>query len=358
MIPSPPRAASRPAGFTLIELLVVIAIIGVLIGLLLPAVQAAREAARRAQCTNNLKQLALACHNYESANGSFPMGRNVQAYIGLGGNFQGNHDGWGQFAGILQYTEQVATYNAINITLGPYQARNSTAVGVGLTTLWCPSDTVVTGLRFFETQAGWDGTTIGITYSSYAGVMGTSCPGNGGTRTTVLAGENGMFPDTGVPGVATQPPVRLAAVTDGLSNTLLFGEKAQGKFEKVACGPGGGCDFEGAGWWADADYADATMSTYYPLNPPFPNTFQGTTCDQNVGTPLTTSASSFHSGGCNFAFADGSVKFLKNSISTWNYLGLTQDANCLPVLGNGVVPGVYQALSTRAGGEVLSADSY
>jgi prepilin-type N-terminal cleavage/methylation domain-containing protein/prepilin-type processing-associated H-X9-DG protein len=349
-------------GFTLIELLVVIAIIAVLIALLLPAVQAAREAARRAQCVNNLKQLALACHNYESSNGTFPMGRNVQAYLNLGGGSQGYHDGWGQFAALLQYTEQTAFYNAINITIGPYQARNSTFCGVGLTTMWCPSDGSINGLRFFEQDAGWDGTAIGITYTSYAGMMGTSNPGYNGSSAQ-LQGENGMFPDTGKPSFlnagASQGPVRIASVTDGTSNTILFGEKAQGKYEKVACGPGGGCDFEGSGWWVDADFGDSTMSSFYPINPSFSSSFNagGVGCDPV--TPFVMAASSFHSGGCNFAFADGSVKFLKNSISTWNWQLVTQDSNCLPVVNPATtLPGVYQSLSTRNGGEVISADSY
>jgi prepilin-type processing-associated H-X9-DG protein len=320
-----------------------------------------------------MKQLALACHNYESAAGTFPMNRNVQAYISTSGTLQGYFIGFGAMAAILPYTEQSAAYNSINIQLGPYQLRNSTACAIGLSSLWCPSDASIAGLRFYETSAGWDGTTIGICYSSYAGMMGTSCPGynsdaNGNPLTspaTQLAGENGMFPDMGVPsfvgaGNASQPPVRIAGVTDGLSNTLLFGEKAQGKYEKVACGPGGGCNFEGKGWWADGDIADTTMSSFYPINPTFPNTYPGTNCDQNSSgsNAFPMAASSFHPGGCNFSLADGSVRFLKSTTSTWNYQNVAQDVNCLPIVTGGVTPGVYQALSTRAGGEVISSDSY
>jgi prepilin-type N-terminal cleavage/methylation domain-containing protein/prepilin-type processing-associated H-X9-DG protein len=360
---SSPRSSGTTKGFTLIELLVVIAIIAVLISLLLPAVQSAREAARRAQCINNLKQLALACHNYESANGSFPMGRNTQAYIDVNGNFQGYHDGWGQFGALLLYTEQSALYNAINISLGPFQLRNSTFCGIGINILWCPSDASIWNLRFFEQQAGWDCTTIGITYTSYDGIMGTATPGYNNTMVQ-LQGENGMFPDCGKPswlGYAAQPPVRIAAVTDGLSNTLLFGEHAQGKFSKTGCTSFGNCDFEGNGWWPDADFGDSTIGTFYPLNMVEGDTIPAGNCDPS--NPFTMAASSYHPGGANFAMADGSVRFLKNSISTWNWRTMQQfyDPNCLPVPQFGVPgawPGVYQALSTRAGGETISADSY
>ena len=355
------HSRSLRKGFTLIELLVVIAIIAVLIALLLPAVQAAREAARRAQCTNNLKQLALGCHNYESANGTFPMGRNSQAYYDVGGPLHGYHDGWGQFAALLLYTEQSNVYNAINIGMGPYQLRNSTFPGIGITTLWCPSDPPINGLRYFEQKAGWDGTTIGICYTSYRGVIGTFT--NGPNNTTILQAEQGMFPDIGGPtwfnGKPSQGPVRIASITDGTSNTFLFGESAQGKLSQVGCDQYGDCPFQGQGWWADADFGDSTMCTFYPPNLNGADvTIQPSNCDQ--ASVAGESANSYHPGGCNFAFADGSVHFIKDSISSWNWSQAQtwQDSNCIPRVPLGSSQGVYQSLTTRNGGEVISSDSY
>ena len=127
------RHPHRRSAFTLIELLVVIAIIGVLIALLLPAVQSAREAARRAQCTNNLKQLALAANNYESTNGCFP-GNSYEAPC------SSCYQNFSAFVRLLPFTEQQALYNAVNFSLTDYDVPNVTVHGIALSVLSCPSD--------------------------------------------------------------------------------------------------------------------------------------------------------------------------------------------------------------------------
>ena len=145
-----PMVRRRSArGFTLIELLVVIAIIAVLIALLLPAVQAAREAARRAQCTNNLKQLALAVMNYESANGVFPLGSFHDAPAGrplLTVPGSGRHE-HGILVRLLPYYEQAPLYNAFNANVHYFSYPNTTVLATGITSLWCPSDGVVANAR-------------------------------------------------------------------------------------------------------------------------------------------------------------------------------------------------------------------
>src|SRR4051794_13580216 len=170
------QARSPRLGFTLIELLVVIAIIAVLIALLLPAVQAAREAARRAQCTNNLKQLALAANNYHDQNGSFP-GNSYTAYPYTTFN---RFENFSAMVRLLPFSEQTALYNAVNFNMTSKYADNLTIAGVSMNMLMCPSDpwkseiiTTATSTASFNYNFPLPPGNWYQQFSSYAPSMGT-----------------------------------------------------------------------------------------------------------------------------------------------------------------------------------------
>jgi prepilin-type N-terminal cleavage/methylation domain-containing protein/prepilin-type processing-associated H-X9-DG protein len=345
----------RRRGFTLIELLVVIFVIGALIALLLPAVQSAREAARRAQCVNNLKQLALALHGFHDANGALPLG----PLMDYG---DGTYDPKaGIFVLLLPQLEQQAMYNAVNLTRNDTIFRvpeNDTVEGFGLATLWCPSDPDVATprLRFSLDTDFPPPHTIKVCYTSYAGSHGPWFVGYG-----PFYWFSGLVFD--VP-----EPVRLANVTDGLSNTIALGEHAHGRVWQAKGFPPV-LTPDTWHWWASGDYFDTRFTTMYPIN-----STGGT--DWIGGWPRVISAAgSYHPGGSNFAMLDGSVRFLKETIDTWPIDGPGPPASSgLPAgldadawyYSNGqnlvTTPpfrvGVYQALSTCAGGEVVGADAY
>jgi len=383
------RESRSAGGFTLIELLVVIAIIAVLISLLLPAVQSAREAARRAQCVNNLKQLGLALANYEAAQGSYPYGmaRENTGPNSFGGSYT-YYVGSSIFVRLLPYLEQQVLASAYNTSLTNWVADNSTVGATGLSVLWCPSDGTISGLHLQFPGWGWDGSTQILTYTSYAGSMGNFCkvPINitsPSQHMAVLNQADGLFFYLGYPSI--NPPVSpdpiapqnpggirpaiLASVTDGLSNTLAFGEKAHGKFSQVP-DVYGSIDFQYYGAWVSGNFGDTLFSTIFPMNPfgrisadPNPNGDYFYSYD-NQEDDFSIAASSFHPGGCNFAFVDGSVRFLKESINCWPYNPATGKPTNVsydpPSCLFSVQPaqGVYQALATRARGEVVSADQY
>ncbi|QDV38101.1 DUF1559 domain-containing protein [Tautonia plasticadhaerens] len=339
---------ARP-GFTLIELLVVIAIIGVLIALLLPAVQSAREAARRAQCTNNLKQIALASMNYESAFGSLPPG-NLNAPDPEGGLAW--YTGVNSFAFILGFIEQGAMLSAYNYDLSMRASANVTAAATNFNAYWCPSDPEAAELipvnDWYHGQALFPNFTQAA--RSYVANRGTFWMTDFRYNTldpcysTVTRTATGTIYD----GSAT----KLSEIRDGTSNTFLYGEAAFGELWPASRKAWNR-------WWHSGWMEDAFFDTTVPINKGGPGK---TPHDWHS----TTAASSYHPGGANFAMADGSVRFIKDTINTWPLgddgepVGYSlRYCGSWPIYEQGnAVPGVYQALSTRKGGEVVSADQY
>ena len=351
-------------GFTLIELLVVISIIAILIALLLPAVQAAREAARRARCTNNLKQLALAAHNYESANGCFPMGTPVKVATYSNGFINaGDYDsGHSLLVAMLPQMEQGPLYNAVNFSLNMDVAQNSTIASSQIAALLCPSDAAAWQIDAPDQWVSYPG--FRVAHGSYSGCTGTWShwawrPSSSPSLAVLAAQDNGIF--------FANSRTRIADVTDGTSNTILLGERAL--FDRYRTM---------SNWWFSGWTGDSLFDTLTPMNPqrlvaisslpaPGPEDWPGV-----QDNALMNSASSRHPGGANFAMADGSVRFLKETISSWpvdsfgNPTGVKDgggsmhpfDGTTLYTLLPGTRLGVYQALSTRSGGEVISSDSY
>jgi prepilin-type processing-associated H-X9-DG protein len=280
------------------------------------------------------------------------------------------------------YLEQSPIANAVNFSIPIYYSANTTICGTGLNVLWCPSDGSIVNLRYlFPAPFTIDGGPLPMTYSSYAGNMGTwptfgyVSSTSGGDQES-LSEVNGILFNIGYPpgnpvtiygtpfpGRAGIAPTRFADVTDGLSNTIAYGEHAHGLFSQTP-DANGIIDFYDWNWWVSGNFGDTLFTTYFPMNPQRKETtgyYEGGTFLQ--ADDMVTAASSFHPGGANFAFCDGSVRFLKDSIDSWRInsatrlpLGVTYQAPRY-VAGPGAIR-VYQALSTRNGGEVISADAY
>ena len=299
------RRTGRRA-FTLIELLVVIAIIAILIGLLLPAVQKVREAAARLKCSNNLKQIGLGFHNYESANGKFPPGFSSRTATVDG---DGLGSGWGWAAYLLPQMEQDNLFKQINLSndiLAPGHAAVRTTVLPGFR---CPSD-APKGDTF--ALVGPSGAPT-VAFANYVACGGTF--------------EVTGFPDTNTGPFLRNSAYRFADITDGTSNTLFVSERASKRSPMTT--------------WVGA----VTGSINPPLNSALEDEGPPTLClfqtgdDSEGRTPNNPyghveDASSQHTGGVNALFGDGSVRFLRNSIDafTWTALGTR---------AGGEIPGNY-----------------
>jgi prepilin-type N-terminal cleavage/methylation domain-containing protein/prepilin-type processing-associated H-X9-DG protein len=319
-------------GFTLIELLVVIAIIAVLIALLLPAVQSAREAARRVQCVNNLKQIGVALHTYHDAIGAFPMG-----YVARSGFVDGATDtapGWSWAAMVLPQIEQGPLFNAINCGLAVNAPENATVIRSDLHTFLCPSD-VTTG-PFPVTDAS------GNVLATAAPASYAACVGGNETDTATGINNDGL----GTGAFFRDSRIRVADIGDGTSQTIAVVERAWAKAEGIWAGaipegtirrgPMNACPTTGALFYPAATLVQAHCH------------MNNTNSDPDGGLD---DCSSMHPGGSNFLFADGSVHFLKSILG---------DGADLPNGTTIYTPAqvVFQALATRAGGEVISGDSY
>jgi prepilin-type N-terminal cleavage/methylation domain-containing protein/prepilin-type processing-associated H-X9-DG protein len=338
------RARPDRTGFTLIELLVVITVIGLLLALLLPAVQAARESSRRMKCAANLKQLALACHSYADVHGTLPIGIPQIYDSDPALNFYGPSQSI--FVSTLAQLDQQPLLNTVNFSRSIFASANSTIFATGLELLWCPSDPSIrteVEYPFYE-----DPLKERVRFSSYAGCTGT------------WYADLSDFPDPmncarvdQINGVFTaNRGIGFAEISDGTSQTMLLSERAHGILT--------GDEFRFWHWWADAVSMDTRFWTIFPLNPfrKIPDT------PETYSSAYTSAASSFHPNGAYFAFADGSVRFLKDSIDSWTTdgtgypLGVSEDNHGFFRVKAGTRLGIYQMLSTRAGNESISADSY
>jgi prepilin-type N-terminal cleavage/methylation domain-containing protein/prepilin-type processing-associated H-X9-DG protein len=357
-------------GFTLIELLVVIAIIAVLIALLLPAVQSAREAARRTQCVNNLKQIGLGLHNYHSTHTVFPMGCSSGMWDAVGDyNVKQN---FGPLAMMLPFMEMTPQYNSLNFNWGCEDSNtvlcyliNATGTNAQIKTFMCPSDPAA-GQPDHNSTTNTNNYYASVGTSTWWGLIGNVAPFANLSVTSINMPSTGMF--------TWQASYGIQNCVDGTSNTIAFSEAAVGNqseqplqrliglqgvqipftsmlqdgasqpavtlsviqlcVQAYQSGNSSFVDLQRGEEWAHGSMA---MNMFNTIVTPNAYNRTWTHCGLNASSrAVLSNADSYHPGGVNTLLADGSVKFIKDSInqSTW------------------------WALGTKQGGEVIGSDSY
>lgn len=312
-------------GFTLVELLVVIAIIGILVALLLPAVQAAREAARRMSCTNNLRQVGIACHNYHDTYRTFPPGRLV--YNGTDSTGSNTKVVTGFLAMILPFAEETNLGEIYDQDWGFDDPANQTAVRTEVEFFLCPSSP---GKRITPIYSGWNqgwSTDMSVisqdlvgAATDYQGVRGLHFPEPNGSATTHVWDSSC--------GILSEDGSRFADITDGSSNTILLFEMA-GKPDHYRLGKRQGLPTN-AQFYAHGPWAGNNGVGIYNWN--VDGTSKGCdTCDKFINIDNEVSPYSFHSGTVNIMRADGSTRNISETIEAQTFIDLCrkQDGNVI-----------------------------
>jgi prepilin-type processing-associated H-X9-DG protein len=284
---------------------------------------------------------------------------------------------------LMQYGEQVPLFNATNFMQNMYNAANTTISGAGIATLWCPSDPSIADLYTYPAGSGaLDNVPLPMHYTSYGASSGeffiydsTNAKVDPNTCEATADAAPGQQQMNGI--VYYLSHVAIQGITDGTSNTFLFAERAHGKLPRG--------ELNCWGWWTSGNYGDTMFCTLFGINvfqkAPFNYALaqangKGQCVTRTGPDEYVSSPGSFHPGGANFGFCDGSVKFIKDSVSSWQIqpstLGSSDPPGCLPVgvsrgipgdtrvfvVPQGTYIGVLQQLSTRNGGEVVSSDQY